>query len=208
METTASRNNEELYDRKDVDAVIIATADFQHAMHAVEAVKAGRDAYCEKPFANKMRDANKALRIIERSDRIVQIGTQRSATSYNKAAEYISSGKFGNIVSVQMTWNVNQPGRWRRPNLVASLRKEDTDWRRYQMYLPKRLWDKFDPRKYLEYRLFWPYSSGIPCQWMVHQIDTIHWFTGLPHPRSVVANGGIYRMAGRSEELRHHDRRL
>ena len=48
------------------------------------------------------------------------------------------------------------------------------------------------PRKYLEFRLFWPYSSGIPDQWMVHQIDTVHWFTGLPHPRSVVANGGIY----------------
>ena len=40
--------------------------------------------------------------------------------------------------------------------------------------------------------LFWPYSSGIPDQWLVHQIDTVHWFTGLPHPRSCVANGGIY----------------
>src|SRR5439155_1089909 len=55
--------------------------------------------------------------------------------------------------------------------------------------LPSEPWD---PRKYLEYRLFWPYSSGIPDQWMVHQIDTVHWFTGLPRPRSVVANGGVY----------------
>jgi predicted dehydrogenase len=44
----------------------------------------------------------------------------------------------------------------------------------------------------LEFRLFWPFSSGIPDQWLVHQIDTVHWFTGIPHPRSVVANGGIY----------------
>ena len=51
----------------------------------------------------------------------------------------------------------------------------------------------WDPRKYLEYRLFWPYSSGIPGQWMCHQIDTVHWFTGLPHPRTVAANGGIYQ---------------
>src|SRR3954462_13096994 len=50
----------------------------------------------------------------------------------------------------------------------------------------------FDARKYCEYRLFWTYSSGIPCQWMVHQIDTVHWFTGLSRPRSVSANGGIY----------------
>ena len=52
--------------------------------------------------------------------------------------------------------------------------------------------DTFDPRKYLEFRLFWPYSSGLAGQWMSHQIDTVHWFTGLQHPRSVVANGGIY----------------
>jgi predicted dehydrogenase len=88
-----------------------------------------------------------------------------------------------------MTWNVNQPGRWRRPALVEKLREEDTDWKRW---LGNRPSEKFDPRKYVEFRLFWPYSSGIADQWMVHQIDTVHWFTGLPHPRSVAANGGIY----------------
>ena len=90
---------------------------------------------------------------------------------------------------VEMTWNVNQPGRWRRPQLVAMVREEDTDWKRYLMNRPFEPWD---PRKFIEYRLFWPYSSGIPGQWMCHQIDTVHWFTGLRYPRSVVANGGIY----------------
>jgi predicted dehydrogenase len=89
----------------------------------------------------------------------------------------------------EMTWNVNQPGRWRRPEVVPTLREEDTDWRRF---LANRPYEPFDARKYLEFRLFWPYSSGIPDQWMVHQIDTVHWFTDLPRPRSVVANGGIY----------------
>src|SRR2546430_6277933 len=89
----------------------------------------------------------------------------------------------------EMTWNVNQPGRWRRPQLVAAIKEQDTDWKRFLAYLPYEPWD---PRKYLEYRLFWPYSSGIPDQWMVHQIDTVHWFTDLPRPRSVVANGGVY----------------
>jgi predicted dehydrogenase len=55
-----------------------------------------------------------------------------------------------------------------------------------------RPYEKWDPRKYLEYRLFWPYSSGIPGQWMCHQIDTVHWFSQLDHPRSVAVNGGIY----------------
>jgi predicted dehydrogenase len=184
------RNNDELYARKDVDAVLIATADFQHARHGIEAVKAGRDAYVEKPTAHFMDDARAFRKAVHESGKIVQVGTQRRSTpSYMKAAEYIQSGKFGDIVMVEMSWNVNQPGRWRRPDVVPLLKEEDTDWTRYCM---GRIKDKFDARKYLEFRLFWPYSSGIPDQWLVHQIDTVHWFTGLPHPRSVVANGGIY----------------
>jgi len=184
------RNNDELYARKDVDAVLIATADFQHAQHGVEAVKAGRDAYVEKPMAHTMENARAIRDAVHSSKQIVQIGTQRRSTpSYQKAYEYIKSGKFGDIVMVEMTWNVNQPGRWRRPDVVPLLKEEDTDWKRYLMNLPH---EPFDARKYLEFRLFWPYSSGIPDQWLVHQIDTVHWFSGYPHPRSVVANGGIY----------------
>lgn len=184
------RNNDELYGRKDVDAVLIATADFQHARHGVEAVNAGRDAYVEKPTAHTMEDARLFLAAVKKTGKIVQVGTQRRSTpSYQKAAEYIQSGKFGDIVMVEMTWNVNQPGRWRRPDVVPLLKEQDTDWKRYLMNRP---YEPFDARKYLEFRLFWPYSSGIPDQWLVHQIDTVHWFSGLPHPRSVVANGGIY----------------
>jgi predicted dehydrogenase len=184
------RNNDELYARKDIDAVIIATADFQHARHGAEAVNAGRDAYVEKPTAHTMEDARMFRAAVKKSNQIVQIGTQRRSTpAYQKAAEYIQSGKFGDIVMVEMSWNVNQPGRWRRPDVVPLLKEEDTDWKRYLMNRP---YEPFDARKYLEFRLFWPYSSGIPDQWLVHQIDTVHWFTGLPHPRSCVANGGIY----------------
>ena len=184
------RNNEELYDAGICDAVIVATADFQHALHCVEAVKAGCDAYVEKPFAETMEDARKALKSVKESGKIVQIGSQRrSAPNYHAANDYIRSGKFGPITMVEMCWNVNQPGRWRRPALVEKCFEADTDWKRFLMNRPREAWD---PRKYLEYRLFWPYSSGIPGQWMSHQIDTVHWFTGYDHPRSVAANGGIY----------------
>ncbi len=185
-----ARNNEELYEKSKVDAVIISTADFQHALHGVEAIENGCDAYIEKPLAESMEDNKKIRDTAQASDRIIQIGSQRrSGSNYHAAEDYIKSGEFGDIVMVNMTWNVNQPGRWRLPDLVASIKKEDTDWDRYLMNRPKVDWD---PRKYLEYRLFWPYSSGIPGQWMSHQIDTVHWFSGYDHPRSVAANGGIY----------------
>jgi predicted dehydrogenase len=186
----ACANNDELYKIKDLDAVIISTADFQHALHTIEAVKAGCDTYTEKPFAETMEDNRAALKAVRESGKIVQIGSQRrSGNNYHAAAEFIKAGKFGPIVMVELTWNVNQPGRWRRPALVAELREQDTDWKRFLLNRPV---EAFDARKYLEYRLFWPYSSGMPGQWMSHQIDTVHWFTGLKHPRSVVANGGIY----------------
>ncbi|MFA5819548.1 MAG: Gfo/Idh/MocA family oxidoreductase [Bacteroidales bacterium] len=185
-----ARNNDELYSGKDTDAVIISTADFQHALHLAEAVRAGQDAYCEKPFAETMSDAREALKAVQETKKIVQIGSQRRSTpNYIAANEYIRSGKFGKIVMVEMSWNVNQPGRWRRPELTGVIKESDTDWKRFLLNRPAQAWD---PRKYLEFRLFWPYSSGIPGQWMAHQIDTVHWFTGLNHPKSVAANGGIY----------------
>ncbi|MEX2601750.1 MAG: Gfo/Idh/MocA family oxidoreductase [Balneolaceae bacterium] len=190
VDIETARNNEELYERGDIDAVIISTADFQHALHTVQAVEAGCDVYVEKPFAETMEDNRAALEAVNRTGKIVQVGSQRrSGRNYHAAADFVQSGRFGDIVCVEMTWNVNQPGRWRLPQLTQEIREEDTDWNRYLMNRPYEPWD---PRKYLEYRLFWPYSSGIPGQWMAHQIDTVHWFSGLPHPRSVAANGGIY----------------
>src|SRR5262249_30306032 len=95
-----ARNNEELYERKDVDAVIIATADFQHALHGVEAVHAGRDAYVEKPMANTMADARALRQAVHEKGRIVQIGSQRRSTPvYQQAHDFINSGKFGDIVA-------------------------------------------------------------------------------------------------------------
>ena len=188
---------------KDVDAVIISTADFQHAQHAAHAVNAGKDAYCEKPLAEDMYSANMLLDAVNAKRNagfapgaVLQIGSQRrSGKKYAAAKDFIQSGKFGDISYVHLTWNVNQPRRWRRPEeLVKSLKREDIDWNLWLLDRdPKE--NPFDPRKYLEFRLFWPFSSGIPGQWMCHQIDTVAWFMGQPYPKSAVSSGGLYQWA-------------
>ncbi len=197
----AYRSDVELYEKaKDIDAVIISTADFQHAQHATHAVNAGKDAYCEKPMAEDMYSANMLLDAVNAKRKagfapgaVLQIGSQRrSGPAYHAAKAFLESGKFGKLTYVDLCWNVNQNRRWRRDEkLVASLKKEDIDW---NLWLLDRNPAKypFDPRKYLEFRLFWPFSSGIPGQWMCHQIDTVGWFTGLHHPLSAVASGGTY----------------
>lgn len=185
------QNNEALYASNSVDAVFMSTADFQHALHTKQAVEAGCDVYAEKPLAETMDDNRAVLKAVKDSGKVISIGSQRrSGANYHAAAEFIQSGKFGPIVMVELMWNVNQPGRWRLPHLTKDLKESDVDWKRYLMNRP---YEPFDARKYCEYRLFWPYSSGIPGQWMSHQIDTVHWFSGLPHPRSATANGGIYQ---------------
>ena len=92
------RNNEELYDSDKVDAVIISTADFQHALHCIQGVNAGKDVYVEKPFANTMADARDALKVVSNSKKIVQVGTQRrSASNYIQADRFIRSGHFSHF---------------------------------------------------------------------------------------------------------------
>ena len=195
------RSDVELYEKaKDIDAVIVSTADFQHAQHAVHAANAGKDAYCEKPIAEDMYSANLLLDTINAKRKagfapgaVLQIGSQRrSGAAYHAAKEYLNSGKFGKLTYVDLCWNVNQSRRWRRSEeLVKSLKREDVDW---NMWLLDRdpAENPFDPRKYLEFRLFWPFSSGIPGQWMCHQIDTVGWYTGLQYPLSAVSSGGLY----------------
>ena len=200
-EIKAYSSDVELYEKaKDVDAVIISTADFQHAQHAVHAVNAGKDVYCEKPMAEDMYSANMLLDAVTAKRNagfapgaVLQIGSQRrSGASYHAAKEYLQSGKFGKLTFVDLCWNVNQSRRWRRDEkLVRSLKREDIDWNLWLLDRDPAEYT-FDPRKYLEFRLFWPFSSGIPGQWMCHQIDTVGWYTGLQYPLSAVSSGGVY----------------
>ena len=156
-------SDEDLFARaKDIDAVIISTADFQHAFHARHAVEAGYDAYCEKPMAEDMDAANALWDAVKAKRKagfakgaVFQIGSQRrSSPQYHIANDFIRSGKFGKITYVDLCWNVNQSRRWRRPEaLVNSLKEADTNWK---MWLLDRPMVDFDPRKYLEFRTFWP----------------------------------------------------
>ena len=196
------KSDVDLYENaKDVDAVIISTADFQHAQHAQHAVVAGKDAYCEKPLAEDMYSANLLKDAVDAKraagfapGAVLQIGSQRrSGKKYMAAKEFINSGKFGDISYVDLRWNVNQPKRWRRPEaLIASLKQEDIDWNLWLLDRDPAKYP-FDPRKYLEFRLFWPFSSGTPGQWMCHQIDTVAWFMDIPYPKSAMSSGGLYQ---------------
>ena len=182
------RTLEDMLALDDLDGIIIATADFQHAKMLAQAVKSGKDVYCEKPMANDLKDARNALNAVLDSGQVVQIGTQRRSDGMHAAAaEMIKSGVLGTISKVNVEWNYFG-ARWKRED-VNEVRQEDTDWKRFLMGKKNR---PFTASQYMEWRIYRDFSSGIPDQWMSHMIDVVHWLTGEQFPKSVVAHGGTY----------------
>jgi predicted dehydrogenase len=180
---------EELLALSDVDAVIISTGDFQHAPILKLAVEAGKDVYCEKPFANDLDDAKAARDAVLARKQIVQMGTQHRSEPYQIAAKaLIDTGALGQVSKYEIVWNYHGP-RWRGRPEVNQIREEDTDWKRWLLNKPYR---PFDPRLYFEFRLYKDFSSGIADQWMSHGIDLLHYFMDETAPRSVMAHGGVY----------------
>jgi predicted dehydrogenase len=174
---------------KEVDAVIISSGDFQHAPLLKLAVEAGKDVYCEKPFANVLEEAKAARDAVLKSDAIVQIGTQHRSEPYQIATRRLmEQGVLGEVSKYEIVWNYHGP-RWRGRPEVKQIREEDTDWRRWLLSKPYR---PFDPRAYFEFRLYRDFSSGIADQWMSHGIDLAHYFMDESFPRSMVAHGGVF----------------
>ncbi|HXE81547.1 MAG TPA: Gfo/Idh/MocA family oxidoreductase [Vicinamibacterales bacterium] len=170
----------------DVDGVIIATPDFAHCPQLIDAVRAGKDAFVEKPLTTRLEDAVAALDAVEKSDRIVQVGTQRrSLADFRFAADYVKSGALGKICKVETAWNRNVAS-WNRP--VDMVRREDVDWEQYLMYLPRR---EFDPVRYRRWQWFHDYTTGLVGLLGSHMLDVANWFMDDPFPTSAVALGGI-----------------
>lgn len=188
----AFKYSEDMLADPDLDAVIIATADHQHARQMAEVVRAGKDCYCEKPMANTLADAKLARDVVKQSGRIVQMGSQWVSCPYHLAArEIVRSGKLGKITEIEQSWNYNGP-RWHEPRDpdVKRIREQDTDWKRWLQGRPYR---PFDPVVYFEYRLFKDFSGGISDQWYSHGSGLAHFFLDTFIPDDTVAAGGIFR---------------
>jgi predicted dehydrogenase len=178
----------EICDHEDIDALIIATPDFQHPGQTCLAVEAGKDVYVEKPLGCDFEQLKKARDVVRRSDRVVQMGTFRRSHGVPRAArDFIAQGRLGRVSYVEMVQPLFQQ-RWRIPGSEKSLHEDDTDWNEFLDYTPKV---PFDARKYREFRLFWPYSTGIFCQWMSHAVDVVNIVLDQT-PKSVVSSGGVY----------------
>ncbi len=177
--------HQDLLNAPGLDAVIIATPDHAHCGVLVDAVRAGKDAFVEKPLSARLEDAVRAVDVVQATDRIVQVGTQRRSSAYFTAAEqYLRSGALGHISKVETAWNRNIAS-WNRS--ADAVRPEDVDWEQYQGDLPRR---PFDPVRYRCWQWYYEYTTGLVGLLGSHMIDVAQWFLDDPYPASAVAIGG------------------
>jgi len=171
----------------DVDAVVIATPDFGHTPIMIEALKAGKDVYVEKPMSMEISKANEALDLARKYGRVVQVGTQRrSEGRFKAAAREFASGVLGKLNRISAAMNVNH-ARWARA--YADCKQSDVDWDAFLFNRPKR---PFDPSLLRQWHFYKLCTNGLSGLWMAHYSDSVHMVTGAKYPTSAVAHGGIY----------------
>lgn len=173
-----------------LDAVVIATPDHWHAHPTIEACKAGKDVYCEKPVAHNVAEGKAMVEAARKYERVVAIGTQqRSSENFQKAVEAVRSGKIGKVNWVQ-TWNyenISPIGMGVFPDGEAP---SHLDWERWLGPAPLR---PYNPNRcHLLFRWFFDYAGGMMSDWGVHLNDIVLWALDAKGPEAVSASGGIW----------------
>ncbi len=170
-------------DRKDVDAVIIATPDHWHCPMIAAAVKAGKDVYCEKPLSRTIDDGAATVQAVRETNRVVQIGMQqRSWPHFIRAKDLVREGKLGKIDLVLCHWYQNYPRSL--PRLEVDTSK--LDWKAFLGSAPDQ---PFNAARLRFWRFFWDFAGGILTDLLTHWIDVIQWAMDDDAPASAAASG-------------------
>jgi len=186
------RDYRALLDRKDIDAVIIATTDHHHSRVGVDACRAGKDMFIEKPMTSLPLQGHELVKAVKEERRVLQVGVQqRSIEPFLSAkAAFVDSGRLGKVHMVRTVWNANS-GYLEKPPAGMETKPADLDWDAWLGWLPKIPWD---PKRYFNRFSYWDISSGGQTGGLfVHMIDVVHWYLNVSKPLSVVAMGGIYQ---------------
>jgi predicted dehydrogenase len=188
----ATKQYKKLLQRKEVDAVLIATPDHWHVPMTVEACAAGKDVYVEKPLTHNLEEGKSVIDAQNKHKRIVQVGTQqRSMPQFQKARDIIRSGGIGKIHKVHLTWNRNTD---RVKKVARGIDPKQVDWKAFLGNAPDQPFDEY--RLIGNWRWFWDFGGGLLTDLMVHYIDVVHWYFDLDHPHQATTIGGNYTSKG------------
>jgi predicted dehydrogenase len=190
-EAFVTKNYAEVLGRKDLDAVIIGSPDHWHVPMTIDACRAGKDVYVEKPLTHHLEEGASVIEAHKASKSVVQVGMQqRSMPQIIKARELFKAGRIGDVHKVHLTWNRNVDRVRRQP---PNIDPKTVDWKSFLGNAPDQ---PFDEYKLRNWRWFWDFGGGILTDLMVHLIDVAQWFLDVEHPLRATAIGDNYLSAG------------
>ncbi len=191
------RDFRKLLDQKDVDAVVIATPDHWHALQFIQACRAGKDVYVEKPLSLTIGEGRKMAAVASETDRVTQVGLhRRSSALIHEAVQLVQSGAIGKVTVAKCYHLRNE-----FPHGIGSPGDGDPppglDWEMWLGPAPKV---PFNPNRCLyKFRWFWDYSGGQLTNFGTHYLDVIQWALGQDAPKGVFATGGKFAIKDNRE---------
>jgi predicted dehydrogenase len=187
-----TRRYQELLDDKGIDCVVAAVPDHWHRRLVVDAVRAGKDIYIEKPMSHSPADGIAMVAAAKETGRIVQVGSQRvSSVICTKAKGMLAKGIVGDLTLVEGSLGRNDPtGAWEYPP-PPDLSPQNLDWDTWQNDVPKR---PFDPKIFARWRCWKEYGTGVAGDLLVHLVSGMMYMLGWSEPpKRALSLGGILR---------------
>ena len=188
-ELFTTRDYRELLQRKDIDAIVIATSDNWHARISVDAMNAGKAVYCEKPMVHKFSEGPEVIATQQRTQKTLQVGSQvASSIAWLKARELYKSGEIGQLTSIEAnTDRQNSLGAWEYTQPLDGS-PTSVDWDRYIEGMPK---EPFDPKKFFWWRNYRDFGTGVSGDLFIHLITGIHLVTGSLGPERIFSSAQL-----------------
>jgi len=184
-----------LLERKDIDAVVIATPDHWHGKMAVDAMESGKDVYCEKPMTHTIDEAKKIVDAVKKTGQVFTVGVQSTADPRWKLAnKMITDGKIGHVLQGQTSYYRNSNvGQWRYYGLTEDMNPKTVDWKMFLGTVFGLAPDQpFNRARYAQWRCYWDFGGGMYTDLFVHQLTHMIQAMGVRYPRRVVGAGGLY----------------
>jgi len=198
-----TKDYRQILDLKDVDVVGIATPDHWHARMAIDAMKAGKDVYCEKPMTRTIAEAQAVVDAAKETSRVMTVGVQSTADpTWHEAYSFIRAGNIGKVLQGQTSYYRNSSvGQWRYYPLKKGMTPKTIDWDTWLGYKfdvngvklgppPEKM--PFDRAVWAQWRCYWPFGGGMFTDLFVHQTTHLIAAMGVRYPVRVVGAGGIY----------------